>query len=246
MKKIIIFLIVIRIFAFDYFTIKKADEYYQNKQFTLAAKEYLKLNSQKGFYNAANAYYKAGKYKEAEKLYNKITKPGMLFEKYYNLGNTYAHMHQYKKALDFYKKALKIKKDKDAEFNKKLIEKLLKKQQNKQNRKNKNSNNKKNSSNTDKKQKNSKKQNKQQQQKQQNQKQTQNKSQKQQKKQKKSEKNKQQKAYENKKPFYKKTQKKEFGKTKESNTSDIRMKFYEKHLKSLKFNTLLIPLKGNR
>ena len=49
----------------------------------------------------------------------------------------------------------------------------------------------------------------------------------------------------NKKPFNKKIEKKDFAKIKETNTSDIRMKFYEKQLKSLKFNTLLIPLKGN-
>ena len=65
MRKLIILMIFSFIFAFDFFTIKKADEYFKNKQYLQAAKEYLKINSQKALLNAANSFYKAGKYKKA-------------------------------------------------------------------------------------------------------------------------------------------------------------------------------------
>ena len=63
--------IAIKLFAFDYFTIKKANEYFKNKEYILAAKEYLKLNNDKALYNAANSYYKAKEYKKAIELYKK-------------------------------------------------------------------------------------------------------------------------------------------------------------------------------
>ena len=39
--------------------------------------------------------------------------------------------------------------------------------------------------------------------------------------------------------------KQHFNNTKEINTTDVRIKFYEKELNKLRFNTLIIPLKGN-
>ncbi len=182
--------------------------------------------TQEVIYNSANSYYKKGEYKKAINLYKKITKPSLRFRALYNLGNAYAKTFQFQKAINAYKNALKIKKDKDALYNLKLVEKLLKHkhslQQNKNPKKQKsdNKNKKKNAS-----------QNK-----------TQNNHQK--KEQKKQNKKHKQKSIKNKKESKKKSNKKNLKIIKESNTTDIRKRFYMNKLKELKFNTLLLPLRS--
>ena len=57
---------------------------------------------------------------------NKIKDKNLEFNKLYNSANAYVKLGELQKAVEFYEKALKIKKDKDAEYNLKLIKKLLK------------------------------------------------------------------------------------------------------------------------
>ena len=231
MKKIIIFIAVI-LFAQN-IHIQKADKY-------------LKIGSQTAIYDAANEYYKAKEYKKAINLYQKINKPNLKFNTLYNMANAYAYSGNLQKAKEALIKALKIKKDKDAEYNLKLIEKLLKKHKNKsQNKKNK--------------QKKSKNQNKNQSQKNHNAKQNKKKqnnkntnSHKNNKQYKNNKQNKNQKSKENKKTTKLKKENKTAQKEKikifkptNKKTSDIRKKYYEMKLKNLNFNTLLLPLRSN-
>ena len=113
-----------------------------------------KAFSKKDYTNAASlatdpkrqgsALYRAGKYKEAIKSFSHKKDANSA----YNLGNTLAHTGDYKKALDAYDKALNKQPEmQDAIENRKLVEKLLKKQEQQkkkqQQQKQKNSENKK-------------------------------------------------------------------------------------------------------
>jgi len=220
MKKLIFLLIfTLKIWGFDLFALQKAKYYESHKQYEKCAIEYLKLNSQKALYNAANCYYRAKKYKKAVEIYKKITSKDLQFRKFYNMGNAYALNHQFKKAIEAYKKALKIKKDKDAEYNLKLIKKLLKKQPPPPAKSNKNK-------------KNDKKKSK-----------NQNKTKTKQKKNKSQKQNNQTKHVKSTSKLIKKPVKSQ---QKKKKTDDIRAKYYERELKSLEFNTLLLPLKGDK
>ncbi len=169
----------------DFMDIREAKQAYEQKQYKKAAEMYehhaKRADSASAYYNAANAMYKLGKYKEAAKLYEKtfFTKPQEKAKKQANLGNAYAKqgdLPNLKKAVKEYEKSLKLVDDKDVRENleavKKEIEKRKKekkKQQNKQNKQNKDNKDKKkqkdkkeskNSKNKDKKSQKNKQQNK--------------------------------------------------------------------------------------
>lgn len=74
----------------------------------------------------ATAAYKAKDYQQAATLFNQLgTESG-----YYNTGNALAHLHRYEEAIAAYDKAIALNPaNREATFNKKLIEDLLKKQQ---------------------------------------------------------------------------------------------------------------------
>ncbi|MEA3512183.1 MAG: VWA domain-containing protein, partial [Campylobacterota bacterium] len=77
---------------FEFETIEKANQLYQDKNYKDALKEYEKLKpSNQSIYNKANSLYKDGKYKEAEKLYNKIDTQDkeLNAKKFHNLGNNF-------------------------------------------------------------------------------------------------------------------------------------------------------------
>ena len=205
--------------------------------YALTPQEYLKIGSQNAIYDAANEYYKMKNYKKAIELYKKITKPSLKFKALYNLGNAYARSMQFQKAINSYKKALKIKKDKDALYNLKLIEKLLKQKKhnktksNKKQTKPKKSNRNNNLNKNNKKNRNRNKNNHS-------------------KKEKKKNKNNKLKNKNNKKNTTRmhnnKEKIKKIIKIKESNTTDIRKRYYMHQLKEMNFNTLLLPLRSQK
>ena len=77
----------------------------------------------------AAAAYRAGHYEQAAKQYQALQNESG----YYNQGNALAHLGQYPQAIKAYDRALAINpNNKDALYNKKLIEELLKKNKNQQ------------------------------------------------------------------------------------------------------------------
>ena len=139
----------------DFIDIKEAKEAYNSKAYADAAKkfeEYAKSSKKpQAYYDAANGYYKAKKYKKAIELYKKVqtNDADLMAHTFHNLGNAYAQAGEYEKAVEAYKDALKLRKDKETKENLKKAKKLLKKQkQQQQNNKNKNSKNKKSKQNS--------------------------------------------------------------------------------------------------
>ncbi len=247
MKKFLILFFGVLLFA-------NPNKLFNEGKYIQAAKEYLKIGSQEAIYDAANAYYRARQYQKAIELYKQITKPSLKFKALYNLGNAYAFSKEFLKAKEAYEKALKIKKDKDAEYNLKIIEKLLKKKHKKQNNKqkqNKNNNKQKQNKKQHTKNNNKNKKQKNKQKKKNTEKQNKNlnhpqKEERQNNKEKQKKSNRQKKPIKlNKNKIYPSKEKiKKFKMTKETNTSDIRERYYEIMLKNLKFNTLLLPLRS--
>ena len=82
----------------------------------------------------ATAAYRSGKYDNAAAGYQALDTD----EGYYNQGNALAHMGQYEKALKAYDHALRLNsKHEDAQYNRKLVEELIKKDKQKQSKENK-------------------------------------------------------------------------------------------------------------
>lgn len=76
------------------------------------------------------------------KDYDKAYQHYLNLNNYYNQGNALAFMGKYKESIDAYNQAIAInKQDKDAIYNKSIVEKLLKQQQKSQNQQNKNDKN---------------------------------------------------------------------------------------------------------
>ena len=116
----------------DFKHIKNAKEAYANAHFDRAIKEFSVVAKSKrnpqSYYDLANAYYKAGRYKEAIDYYKRVqTKDRKLeFKKLYNLGNSYFKLQNYQEAIKLYEKALSIKDDPDARYNLELAKKCSK------------------------------------------------------------------------------------------------------------------------
>ena len=78
----------------------------------------------------ATAAYRSGEYDTAASRFATLDTD----EGYYNQGNALAHMGQYEKALQAYDHALRLNsKHEDAQYNRKLVEELLKKDKQQQN-----------------------------------------------------------------------------------------------------------------
>lgn len=72
------------------------------------------------------AYYRDGKYQEA---YNEFKEDNSA-QGLYNQGNALAHMQKYQEAIDAYTKSIELQKNSpDAAYNKEVVEKLLREQQ---------------------------------------------------------------------------------------------------------------------
>ena len=128
----------------DFLDIKEAKESYAKGDYKDAAKKFeaYAKSSQKphAYYDAGDAYYKAGNYKKALQMYKKVhtNDATLMAHTFHNRGNAYAKLGQYKKAIEAYKDALKLKEDKDTRENLEAVKKLLKKKKQKQQQKNKN------------------------------------------------------------------------------------------------------------
>ncbi len=145
----------------DFMHLDEAKKAYEQKNYEKSAKIYdayaKKANHNESYYNAGNALYKEGKYKEAIKNYEKATFDKQLerAKNFANMGNAYAKMGDegsLKKAIASYEKSLKLHEDKDTRENLEVVKKVLKKkqqkkQQQKKNQKNQKKNNKDNKKN---------------------------------------------------------------------------------------------------
>ncbi|MFA7610454.1 MAG: VWA domain-containing protein [Sulfurimonas sp.] len=119
----------------DFMDLKKAKEAYESGEYEKAAKLYEEhaqsSSNERSYYNAANAYYKDKKYKEAIELYKKVTfkEEELRAKNFSNLGNAYAKDGDLQQALEAYKSSLEIFEDKDTRDNMQEVEKLLKEQE---------------------------------------------------------------------------------------------------------------------
>ncbi len=135
----------------DWHYLEQANKAFYDKNYTLSAQMYKKIDKPQAVFDRANSLYRLGKYKQAKALYLSIKDSKLKEKSFYNAGNCDVMMKNYKQAIKEYKKALKINpKDKDAKFNLELLlEHRKKKQQNnnKNNNKNRNKNKKHNNKN---------------------------------------------------------------------------------------------------
>jgi len=137
----------------DFMELKDAKQAYEQKDYANSAKLFDKYaksaQSGEAYYNAANSFYKQGKYKEAIKNYEKaaFADRSDRAKNFANMGNAYAKMgaqKDLKEAIHAYEESLKLQEDKDVRENLEAVKKALqkkkqqqqKKQQNKKNHKN--------------------------------------------------------------------------------------------------------------
>ena len=120
----------------DVMDLKSAKEAYEQGDYVKSAKLYEKYaddsSNCEAYYNAANAYYKQKRYKEAIESYKKATfdTDEAKAKNYSNLGNAYAKEQggeSLQKAVEAYERSLEIKEDKDTRENLEEVKKLLKK-----------------------------------------------------------------------------------------------------------------------
>jgi len=130
---------------FDFETIKKAKEAYENKNFEEASKNFDKvLNTPEAKYNYANSLYKEKKYKEALMQYKNVTtsNKNLEYKKLHNMGNSYVKLNDLENAKKMYENALKIKADKETRENLEKVQDILDKIKKQQNKNQDNQNNK--------------------------------------------------------------------------------------------------------
>ncbi|MDD2905145.1 MAG: VWA domain-containing protein [Sulfurimonas sp.] len=123
---------------FDFVALNKAKSAYEEADYERAAKiyeEYAKrTNDAQSYFNAANALYKAQKYEDALKNYEKadVKSKQEKANKYANIGNTHAKIggkEQLQEALVAYEKSLEFEEDKAVRENHELVKKALQEQE---------------------------------------------------------------------------------------------------------------------
>lgn len=159
----LIFLLLLSINAqaglLDFLNIYQANTAYEQKDFKLAGEKFAAVDNDFARLNQANSLYKQGLYQQSLDKYQLIKHKSLDFDRLYNSGNAFAKSGKINEAIESYEAALKIRKDKDAEFN--LA--LLKKQKRKKSKKSKDKKNNKKEKSPQKKPKKGKSNNKQQQ-----------------------------------------------------------------------------------
>jgi Ca-activated chloride channel family protein len=124
--------------VFDFVTLKKAKDAYEDNNYKEAINSYSKVanKSDEAKYDLANSYYKAKDYKKAKSYYNQIKKSSLQFNKWHNIGNCEANLGNIDAGIKAYEKALELKDDSDTRYNLRLLKKR-KKEQNKKEKQNK-------------------------------------------------------------------------------------------------------------
>ena len=126
-------------FEFDFKTIDKAKEYYQDKKYEKASNEFRKVaKTPESHYNLGNSLYKQKEYKKALMHYQKVVSSNQDLEhkKLHNMGNSFVKLNDLENAKRVYEKALKIKDDEQTKENLEAVLNALNKKDNKQKNKN--------------------------------------------------------------------------------------------------------------
>jgi Ca-activated chloride channel family protein len=126
----------------DFKLLDEASQRYEAEDYNQSAALYedyaSRMKDPEAFYNSANALYKQGDYKNAQKMYQKVFSDDeeLTFNTLHNLGNSYAKEsmpESLQSAVESYEKALKIKDDAQTQENlqrvKEALEKLKQEQQ---------------------------------------------------------------------------------------------------------------------
>lgn len=119
----------------DFMTLDKAKNLYDEQKYAQSAKLYKTVvKNSEGYYNLANALYKAHNYKEALSMYKKsLSKNGsMKAEILHNMGNCYVGMDELKLAKKYYEESLKSAQNSVTKDNLNRVNKALLKKQKKQ------------------------------------------------------------------------------------------------------------------
>jgi Ca-activated chloride channel family protein len=162
-KNIVVFILVgfylvpskIEADIFNFKTIEKAEQLYEEQKYSEASDHYRKLpNTPQSLYNLGASLYKEEKYQEAVDTYKKVVTQDQELErkKLHNIGNSYVKLNNLQKAKEFYEKSLKIQKDKETQENLDIVNKELEKQKQNQEKNKENQENKEQENKEDKKQ----------------------------------------------------------------------------------------------
>ncbi len=131
----------------DFQLLDEAAKSYEAKDYNRSQRLYddyaSRTSDAEAYYNSANALYRQGEYKKAQKMYLKVFSDdeSLEFSTLHNLGNSYAKeatQESLDKAVQSYEKALKIKDDKETRENleraKKALEEMKKQQEQQKNK----------------------------------------------------------------------------------------------------------------
>jgi Ca-activated chloride channel family protein len=112
---------------FDFYYLHNAQNYYTQKEYIKAAKEFKKLSpSVESYLNIASSYYKAKHYKTALEYFSviKSPKPEVKQQCFYAMGNIAVKLKRYDRAKNYYLQALALGEDEDTLYNLNLLHKL--------------------------------------------------------------------------------------------------------------------------
>ncbi len=116
---------------FDFYYLDRAKKAYDDGNYTLAQKNYAKVDSDNAKFNEADSLYRQKRYKEAIELYSSIKEKKLEEKKLHNIGNCYAKMDKVDEAIKSYEDALKLGEDNDTKYNLELLKKKKKEQKKK-------------------------------------------------------------------------------------------------------------------
>jgi Ca-activated chloride channel family protein len=107
----------------DYYHIKRAESAFGHGDYEKAAESFLAAEGDAARYNAANSYYKAGKYEKALALYGSVRSSDSRFKAglYFNMANCYIRLQEFEKAREQLLNSLTLRYDREADENLRFI-----------------------------------------------------------------------------------------------------------------------------